>query len=269
MVDDRRVLALGLTGDVQEFLDRVEASSVRGLYLGSETCSRLLPSDDQVRQLQEGSAARGLSFALVTPAMVPETMLSRVVELLDLLPDDTEVIANDWGVLRLVGREHPRLEPVLGRMLCGLRPDPRVPDIARELLGEQGARDLLVDLAWPPPCRSSTAELLRSLRVRRIELNPVAQGLPSQGLGGFAATLHQPWSILAATRFCPQQRITDPDAPLLVRRCARECLERAPLRLDHEQFPQPLYLVGNAVVARVAKPQALPPEIYRLVTWSL
>jgi hypothetical protein len=140
--------------------------------------------------------------------------------------------------------------------------------IARELLGAR-AGELLGDLTEPPPTRASTAALLRDLRVRRMELNPVAQGLPVGDVAGFAVTLHQPWSILAATRFCPQQRITDPDAPLLVRPCARECLERAPLRLDNDHFPQPLYLVGNAVLGRGAEPAELPRMVDRIVERSL
>ena len=264
----RHLLVSGLTETAHELADRAERAGARGLYVGPETCSRLLPSGDQIGAIQRACVDRGLSFALMTPAMVAEPMLARVTGLLGLLIDGTEVIVNDWGILRLVGGRFPRLEPVLGRMLCGLRPDPRVPAIARELLGAR-AGELLGDLTEPPPTRASTAALLRDLRVRRMELNPVAQGLPVGDVAGFAVTLHQPWSILAATRFCPQQRITDPDAPLLVRPCARECLERAPLRLDNDHFPQPLYLVGNAVLGRGAEPAELPRMVDRIVERSL
>lgn len=264
----RCILASGLTETADELVARVEAAGAGGLYLGPETCSRLLPTGEQISAAQQACADRGFDFVLVTPAMVPEPMVPRIRGLLELLADGTEVVVNDWGILRLVGRELPRLEPVLGRMLCGLRPDPRVPTIARRLLGAD-ADELLIDLAEPPVLRPQTVELLRRLRVRRLELNPVAQGLPRGPVAGFTLSLHQPWSILATTRFCPQQRISDPGAPLQVRPCARQCLERAPVRLESEHFPTPMFLVGNALLARGAEPAELRPEIDRLVEGRL
>ena len=38
----------------------------------------------------------------------------------------TEVVVNDWGVLRLVRREFPGLRPVLGRLMNKMMRDPRV-----------------------------------------------------------------------------------------------------------------------------------------------
>src|SRR5437867_3594050 len=55
--------------------------------------------------------------------------------------EGTEVVVNDWGVLRLVRREFPGLRPVLGRLMNKMMRDPRVapfysggPDDARRAL---------------------------------------------------------------------------------------------------------------------------------------
>lgn len=269
MPAERRLLVGGPDGPGPDLAERLSRRAAAGLHLGSETCARLLPSNETLRQVLDVAVSSGWPFALVTPAMVPEAALARVQSLLGLLPDGTEVVANDWGVVRLLARRHPRLEPVLGRMLCGLRPDPRVPSIARDIMGPDGATALLADLAGPPVARESAVRLLLDLGVRRIELNPVAQGLPPEPPRGLRVTLHQPFAIVSATRYCPQQRLAMPRPPLLVRSCTQECRTRAPVRLAHEQFPVPLYVSANALLAP-AEPPADPPDwIDRIVITDL
>lgn len=260
-----RLLADGVRSDPGRLLDRLVANGAAGLHLGHETCCRLLPSPDFVRRTERLLAEEGLDLSLVTPAMVPEPELARIEALLAALPDGAEVVANDWGVLYAVATRHERLEPVLGRMLCAVRVDPRVPRIVRQAVGRAEADRLLADLRQPPVVSPLSLPLLSRLRVRRVELNPAAQGLPAPADDGLRYTLHQPWAIISASRYCPQQRLPPHREPLQVLSCTRECLQQQPLELRHRGFPAPLYLVDNAILARAEQGAIDHPQVDRVV----
>jgi hypothetical protein len=50
--------------------------------------------------------------------------------------------------------------------------------------------------------------------------------------------------------------------------CKKECLTRGPLELRQRQFPSPLWLVGNAILARAERGTAPHPQVDRVVVWS-
>ena len=269
MKPETRLIDPGVRAGPRRLLDRVVLASASGLHLGHETCCRLLPSPDLVHRTGRLLADQGLGFALVTPALVPEPELHRIDALLASLADGTEVIANDWGVLFTVARRHERLEPVLGRMLSGVRVDPRIPRLVAENLDRTAGERLLVSLREPPLVSSLAAPVLRELRVGRVELNPATQGLPHPDPEGFRYTLHSPWAIVTASRFCPQQRLPPEREPLQVLPCARECLGRPPVELRQRQFPAPLWLAGNAILCRRDHRGVAHPQLDRVVSWDL
>jgi len=263
------VLCAGLRVDPADLVERVLSCGATGLHLGHETCCRLMPSSEFVGSTSRLFAAKGLDFALVTPAMVPETELSKIGSLLSALPDGTEVVANDWGVLHTVASGHQRLEPVAGRMLCASRVDPRVPRLVRQGVKRTVADELLAELRQPPVVSRFMLPVLERLRVRRVELNPAAQGLPDPLGSAIKFSLHQPWALVSASRYCPQQRLPPRREPVRVLSCTRECLQQPPLELHHRGFPDPLYLVSNAVFARADVEPAGHPQIDRMVIRDL
>jgi hypothetical protein len=155
---------LRIHGETIETIDATLMNlPVARCYLGNEFCERLLPD---TRSLQACITGARFAFTLTTP-LVSDSGLRRLHPLLELLPDGNEVIVNDWGVLHLLRRDFPRLTPVVGRLLCKMIKDPRLPTpewarlypsgaqsgAFRELLEDYGVKRMEVDV---PPFASST-----------------------------------------------------------------------------------------------------------------
>ncbi|MFQ6103639.1 MAG: hypothetical protein ACE5OP_05020 [Candidatus Glassbacteria bacterium] len=88
-------------------------------YFGNEFCERTIPSLNELENCLFTSLERGLSFTFVTPH-VTDQYIEALSSCFDLLAHDaegTEVVVNDWGVLRLLRKNHIELTPVLGRIL--------------------------------------------------------------------------------------------------------------------------------------------------------
>ena len=170
-------------------------------YLGSDFCQTLLPTPAAMLEAFAEVRPRA-AFTLVTPP-VNDAGLHRVDALLAALaaetaPDAaTEVVVNDWGVLGLV-RAHPALTPVLGRLLTRMLRDPRLPADRLEAAAPS-TRALQQASVTSPPFQG----LLRSFGVRRVELDPVVQGLAMDfDAMGLAPTLHAPFGYVTTGRVC-------------------------------------------------------------------
>lgn len=96
------------------------------VYFGSEFCERLIPDKKCFQRVLAQIEQHNLALSLLTP-MVSDKGMRQLTKILPLLPEGAEVIVNDWGVLRLLQREFPRLTPVVGRLLCKMIKDPRLP----------------------------------------------------------------------------------------------------------------------------------------------
>jgi hypothetical protein len=171
-------------------LDGVTAHAVGRLHLGNEFCERLIPSVAVLRRAVALADAAGFKLTLATPS-VPDAGLARLRRLFRLLPGDVEVVVNDYGVLRLLQREFPALEPVAGRQLCKAIKDPRLPS-------EQWAR-LNPGSADAPAFR----DMLDRLGIRRIELDVPPYARPSDlRTGGPALSVHAPFGYAVRGRIC-------------------------------------------------------------------
>ncbi len=96
------------------------------IYFGGEFCERLLPDKKTLLRVLSLVEKNHLNFSLITP-VVSDQALVRLEQLFSILPNDTEVIVNDWGTLRLLRNNYPKLIPVIGRQLCKMIKDPRLP----------------------------------------------------------------------------------------------------------------------------------------------
>ena len=128
------------------------------VYLGNEFCDRLIPGHSQIETTIYRICATGLQLSLVTPVVSDDSLL-RLRHALDLLPEASEVIVNDWGVLRMLTNEYQHLEPVAGRQICKMIKDPRLPSKQWSDLYKPGFQgDLFQDF-------------LSKFKIRRIELD--------------------------------------------------------------------------------------------------
>jgi hypothetical protein len=219
------------------------ARPVGRLHLGNEFCERLIPSPTILKRAVALADAAGHALTLATPS-VPDAGLARLRRLFRLLPDGAEVVVNDYGVLRLLAREFPALEPVAGRQLCKMIKDPRLPN-------EQWAR------LNPPGLGSPIFEdILGRFGVRRAELDVPPFARPTDlRAGGLALSVHAPFGYALRGRVCRIGSLRFEGAAKFRpdQACAKECLRYA-CRLtrpaDHGRHDLDSFQRGNSIFYR-------------------
>lgn len=191
-----------------------EGCTVSHLYFGSEFCEHLLPDPDSLRKALAVARQRALRLVLATP-VANDALLDRLADLLPLLPEGSEVLANDWGVARLVHRRFPALHLVAGRQLSKMIKDPRLP-------GEQWAK------LYPAGFRAGRQlRILETLGIGRIELDvPPFADAAFFSAPGVEIGLHAPFAYVAKGRLCKVGSLAQPAADKFSPggACRRECL---------------------------------------------
>lgn len=218
----------------------------RRVYFGDEFCERLLPGTQELSRVLEQAGGSGRAFTLVTP-YVTEQGLARVRVLLDLLPDGTEVVFNDWGVFRLLRSAYAGLVPVMGRLLTKIKRGPRIMNFLDRL---------------PPAAlehyRSTNLDVPRYQRfledsgIHRAELDNPLQGLDLSGVSrNLHLSLYIPFAYVTTTRFCLAANADKPDKKgfIGVFPCQQEC-RRYTFYLDNAAMTTLLIRRGNTIFFR-------------------
>ena len=198
-----------------ERLSEGGADSASRLYFGNEFCDHLIPSPRTLSEALALSRELGLRFSLVTP-MVTDSGIDALGRLFRILPDGSEVIASDWGVLRLVRTEFPSLIPIAGRLLCKFMKDPRLPSRDWTKLVPHGV--------FAP----AFLDLLASFGIERLDLDLPPHARPEDFRGpSMRLSMHRPYGFAAKGRICrmgslhlDQERKFLPGEP-----CRKECLD--------------------------------------------
>ncbi len=201
---------------------------VTRLYFGSEFCERLQPSPRQLERAIAAVRRQGLELTLATTILSDRT-LGKLRVLLSLLEPTHEVVANDWGTLRLMASEFPQLVPIAGRLLCKMLKDPRLPSPQWSALQPTGIHS------------SGFRAVLEHLHVKRIEMDvaPFATAAGFQS-PAFAISAHVPFGFSAKGRRCWFGSLHEPAAAQfnVVPACRRECLQyRAELSRPDSRTP--------------------------------
>ncbi len=184
------------------------------LYLGSEFCEHLLPTPRTLKKALQSATAVGLRTTLLTPVASPD-VIRKLSALLPLLPEQGEVVINDWGVAALVSESYPELRPIAGRILCRMIKDPRLP-------GPD----------WAPQCApaldsGSLYSLFGRLGLERIELDvPLFPAKDFFARLPFPKGVHLPYVYVAKGRMCRpgSMSLCGPDRFAVGRECRKECL---------------------------------------------
>ncbi|CUW39593.1 conserved protein of unknown function [Magnetospirillum sp. XM-1] len=192
----------------------VEDEAVTRLHLGSEFCETLLPTETQLAQAAGWAAAAGLGFALLTPSL-SDGGLAALAALLPHLPAGTEVVANDWGTLRLLRDHRPDLTPVAGRLLCKMVKDPRLPSAEWARLYPHGVHS------------GPFGAILERMGVQRIEMDvpPFAEAEDFRSSTARVA-VHAPYGFSVKGRACRIGSLAQPPEGKFTaeQKCRRECL---------------------------------------------
>lgn len=219
------------------------------LHFGNEFCERLLPSSRSVEAAVNWAKDRQLAFCLVTPALADQG-LEQLRTLLPLLPPNTPVICNDYGVIELLLQEFNALLPIAGRQLNKVLKDPRLPNADWAQAVPTPNRD---DPAW--------LSLMQSLGVtgQEIDLRPWAE--PTDLIpGALPLAIHFPYAYVLKGRIC---RIGGLHAPTKKKfapgqNCRHECLTYfcRKQRAEHRLVAEPDMIArGNSLFQRYTDQQ--------------
>jgi hypothetical protein len=227
------------------------------LYFGQEFCEYLIPTPDEVRQAYFMACQMGWEFTYVT-GYVTAAGLARTMANVAALADecrDLEVLINDWGVLRLLRRDFPDCQPVLGRLLTKQlrlsRYTKQMPPFfshgiqtpQEEIRPHQIEAIRETNLGIP-----AYARLLRQNGIARADLDPVPQGLAPEAVPpGYALSVYAPWTCAAASRTCRTAAVADPTRQSAIpdRPCSRPC-QHLNRDLQMGTFDHTVFLRGNS-----------------------
>ncbi len=224
------------------------------LYFGDEFCDRLLPGRDDLCGVMDHVQNRGLEFTFVTP-YVTEAGLEKLEELFPLLPEKTEVVINDWGVLRVMKRRFPGLVPVLGRLLTKVKRGPRIVSFL-DRLPEEAVKHLRKTNLGVPVYQ----KFLSDNNIKRVELDNPFQGIDLSDVPeGLRLSLHVPFAYVTTTRFCLVANCDRPERKgfIGVFPCNREC-RRYTFYLDNKAMTTTLIRRGNTLFY---KNTSIPAEL--------
>jgi hypothetical protein len=202
---------LGL-GDGQ--LDFVGARRVSRIHFGNEFCERLLPSRAAVESALELVTGAALGFSLAMP-MLTDDGIEAAEALLAALPDGSEVVVNDWGLMRRVRRHFPGLVASAGRLLCRMLKEPRAPSASFMELGGHGFMS------------PGLEALLGRLGVSRLEIDLPPFARPEDlRAPNRLVSVHVPFGFSTTGRICRIGSLHQASARKFAtgHRCARECL---------------------------------------------
>ncbi len=224
---------------------------VQRVYYGAEFCENLIAGPDPMMAAWHAARAAGLGFTLLTP-YVGGHGLARLRRLFQTLASlgEAEVVFNDWGVLRVLGKEFPRLKPVQGRLLHKSLRDPRVMGEYARSIAATGVTPTILALQQSNLPNAAYAAIYARYGVDTIEFDALPQGT-DWACAGRQAAVYFPYGLISTARVCMAAALgygkTDkfqPAAP-----CRHECqthlLEYAYSNSPFENRQQRFWLKGN------------------------
>lgn len=172
------------------------------VYVGNETCERLLPTPQAVGSWAAAARAGRVALSLVLPPLTRDGLAKAedVVRTLDGV-EGSEVVAGDWGTVHRLRSRFPGLAIVLGRLTHKMLRDPRLADRFDSPLAPLSARSAL--------CRSGELApgfraLMDRYRIVRREIDPFLQPLEEDEWEGRDERLsvHLPYQFVTMGRGC-------------------------------------------------------------------
>ncbi len=220
-----------------------EGRRVERLHIGSEYCERLIPAPAELETAVTEAGRLGAALTLTTP-MAGDAALARLRRLLPLLPEGSEVVANDWGVLRLLARDFPALVARAGRMLCRMVKDPRLPSETWGRLYPHGLG------------ASPFVTLLGRFGVRGVEMD-VAPFARAEDFAhtGLPVALHVPYGSSVKGRICRPGSLHQEGARKFApgHGCRLECLDYVGEMRRHGAAGLHTFQRGNTIFYRHSK----------------
>ncbi len=240
---------------MDEVYGRIHASRIA---FGTEFCENLIGDPHPLTAVLAEVRRQGLDFTFLTP-YVSDRGIARLRPLFAVLLTHAErvgrpmeVVFNDWGVLRLLRREFPELEPVQGRLLNKSLRDPRITGLLPD--SPSGLIQLSTTAALKQTNLDSSGyvQLLLEMGVGRVELDNLPQGLDLEAVPPeLKIGVYVPFGFVATARACMAAGLGYEAAQKFVHgaSCKQECQTHHLIyTYTNSPFPnrdQEFYLKGN------------------------
>lgn len=211
-------------------------------YIGSEFCEQLMPEVQTLRRAVRHALDLNCRTSLVTPIASPQ-VIRALGDLLPSLPEDWEVVVNDWGVAHFIKHRFPALRLIAGRILCRMIKDPRV--------GQAGLAGLVSKCNFDSrPLRAMFTRL--GFCQMEIDVPMFADSNTFSALP-MPTSVHVPFSCVSKGRMCRigSIAIRGPERFAVGRKCKRECL-KVSARLERPGTGDGLsvYQMGNSIFSK-------------------
>jgi hypothetical protein len=232
---------------------------VDGLYFGEEFCEHLVPSNDDLSKISDKAGLQGLKIYLMTGLVaVSEVAKYRaLLEYFAALPTAAGVVFNDWGILQVLRRDFPSLEPVMGRLLFknkryvyrNIHPDGDFPPGMRASIAQAQLKVMRQVSFGIPEYR----RFLSAWGIRKVDIDILPQGINLEDCEDLSVGAHLPLGYLTSTRTCPLWE-EGKRYPTLHGCRTKKCLSGSKILPDGpKEFSVPLVERGNVVLYQVPK----------------
>lgn len=229
-----------LTHSISEPVERV--------YVGDEFCVHRLPDVAALENLSGIASTKGWDITLLTPPVTDDGLkkCALLFRFLEKAVPGSEVVANDWGLVRLLNERHPSLPVAAGRLLNKGFKDPRLSDADRVAQISEDAEELLKYSTFDCP---EFREKARRCNIRRLERDLLPFGeLRMMATKGLGTSVYFPFGYVSTGRVCWIASFNNPGrrkfCPLEV--CQGQC-EGLLLELGGPQFGFRMFQGGNTV----------------------
>jgi len=214
------------------------------VYFGNEFCEQLIPSRTELQQVLDFVLEKGLDFTLVSPYITDRGLKGLDILLAEVARSkpDSEVVFNDYGVLRMLSNCYTQLEPVMGRLLNRMKRGPRLMMVINKLPPTTVDYFRSSNLTVPV-----LVQFLNQHRVRRVEMDNVLQGIDFH-LDNLTGSIYLPFAYVTTTRLCLSNACDIPEKEEMIGifPCKREC-QKYTFYLRNEIMPVMLIRKGNTI----------------------
>ena len=235
------------------------------LYFGNEFCEQLIPSVADLEQVLDFVSENSLDFTFVTPYLTDDGLrrLELLLQVIAQRRPGSEVVFNDYGLLRILRSRYSELEPVMGRLLNRMKRGPRLMTVIDKL--PQTTVEYFQGSNLTVPALS---KFFNDNGVRRVELDNLLQDFDFS-LDNLSASLYLPFAYVTTTRLCLVSSCDIPEREELIGvfPCKREC-QKYTFYLRNEIMPVILIRKGNTIFfENSALPDSIEEQgITRIVT---
>ncbi len=190
------------------------------VYLGNEFCSRLLPTESEIKKILAVVKKEKLKLTIVT-SFAGEDELKKIKKFFSIVNKHEmldEVVVNDYGILNLLINKYPKVKLVAGRALSRFYNF----DKKNYLYDKIGIRRFEFD----------------SNRINEDAL---------KNISSVKFSYYHPYSILNTTRYCSVVDKKNKSSNIGILKCNQECQKIGSLKLKNKLIRNKLTLRGNAI----------------------